>query len=170
MNRIRISAKALLLAGGIGIAPVTWAGSAPAAVQPSSTSSSSDTIVIRGSSEMTTPPSSGDDPPPVVLRGSRPPPAVPPADYACPAGYLYDPSSGCVMPGYAYEPYGYDYWPYWGFDGFSPGTRRHRFAHGFARRAARVSAVRFAHPAVNGFGHGFAHLGGFAHTGGFGHR
>jgi len=33
-----------------------------------------------------------------------------------------------------------------------------------------VSAVRFARPAINGFGHDIAHIGGFAHTGGFGHR
>jgi hypothetical protein len=141
--------------------------------------------VIRGASEASEP-SSGDNNAPVVLRGS-PPSSVqpPPAASVCPAGYFYDPSYGCTLPGsgYAYAPYdyGYDYWPYWGWEygGYYSDNRQHRFSHGFASRAAwgrdvRGRAVRFGHPAINTFGHGFAHVGGFghgfAHAGGFGHR
>ena len=28
-------------------------------------------------------------------------------DYSCSAGYVYDPSYGCTLPDYAYEPYDY---------------------------------------------------------------
>lgn len=160
MSCIRVSVRTLLLASSVCVAAVASPGLAPAAVQPSSATSSLDQVVIRGSSETTASTLGGNDPPPVVLRGSRPPPAVPPVDYACPAGYFYDPTSGCVMAGYAYEPYGYDYWPYWGFDGFYFGKRRHLFPHGFARRGP---VVHLGRPAVNGFGHGFAHIGGFGH-------
>jgi hypothetical protein len=68
------------------------------------------------------------------------------------------------VPGSAYEPYDYgydyDYWPYYGFDGFYYGRYRARFRHGFGSHAGRATAVRFGHPAVGGFGHGFAHFGG----------
>lgn len=160
---MRVSAKALWLGSNMVIATYAWVGSALAAVQPSSAISAVDPVVIRGSSETIAQPSGGDDPPPVVLRGSRPPRAEPPTAYACPAGYLYDPSSGCVVPGYTYEPYGYDAWPYWGwgFDGFDSGDQRHRFPHGFPRHAGRFPVVRFGHRAVSGFGHAVAHIGGF---------
>jgi hypothetical protein len=161
---VRLSAEALLRGSSIGVAVVAWAGFTTAAVPPSSAKTSPNTVVIRGSSEMTALPSSENDPPPVVLRGSRPSAAEPLAvPYGCPPGYLYDPSSGCIVPGYANEPYDYDDWPYWGFDGFYSGGRRHRFAFGFTRRAARRPVVHLARPAVNGFGHGFAHIGGFGH-------
>jgi hypothetical protein len=163
-NWVRVSAKALLRGSGIGLALVAWAGFALAAAEPSSASPSLSPVVIRGSSETTASPPAGSDPPPVVLRGSRPSAAVPLAvPYGCPPGYPYDPSSGCIVPGYANEPYDYDDWPYWGFDGFYSGGRRHRFAFGFTRRAARRPVVHLARPAVNGFGHGFAHIGGFGH-------
>ena len=142
--------RALLLGSSIAITAIALAGSALAVVP-----FSSGTVVIRGSNEMTAPPSSDGDPP-VVLRGSRPSPALPRAAYACPAGNLYDSSSGCVAPGYASEPDDYNYWPYWGFDGFYSGNWRHRFPNRFARSAA--------------FGRGFAHRGGFTHPGGLSHR
>ena len=179
MMRISLFGRPLLaLICGIGIA-AGLAGSGFAAAPPSSTipSASVTTLVIRGGSE-TTVPSSGEDNSPVVLRGSPPSPIQPPpAAYACSAGSFYQPGYGCVAPSHAYEPndsgywpYDYGYWPYWGFDGFFSGNRRHRFPNRFAGRTSRAAGVRFAHPAVNGFGHGFAHLGGFAHIGGFGHR
>ncbi len=58
MNRIKLSAKALLLIGGIGIAATGLAGAALAAVQPSSAGSGPMTVVIRGSSETVAQPSS----------------------------------------------------------------------------------------------------------------
>jgi hypothetical protein len=177
---IRISAKPLVLVSGIGIA-VALAGPALAAAPPSSAVPSPSIVVIRGATDATLP-SSGDNNSPVVLRGSPPSPVRPPLPAAsvCPAGYLYDPSYGCTLPGsgYAYAPYDYDYdyWPYWGwgYGGYYAGNRQHRFPYGFAGRSARGRAVRFGHPAIHGFGHGFAHAGGFghgfAHAGGFGHR
>ena len=171
MRRIGVSAKSLWLGSNVVIAALAWGGSVLAAAQPSPTTSSASTAVIRGSNETTAQPAPADDPPPVVLRGSRLPPAQPPADYGCPAGYLYDPSSGCVVPGYASEPYDYGYWPDWWYDGFGFERRQHRFPHGFAARAGRRPVVRLGHPAVGGFGHGVAHIGGFgAHIGGFGRR
>jgi len=176
MNSIRISGRPLLAAiGGVGIA-AALAGAAFAATPPSTTATvSATTLVIRGGSE-TTAPSSGEDNSPVVLRGSASSPIQPPpAAYACSAGSFYQPGYGCVAPSYAYEPNDSGYWPYWWFDGFFSGNRRHRFPTRFAGRTSRAG-VRSTHPAVNGFGHRFAHLGGFsnlggfAHTGGFGHR
>src|SRR5215470_3093679 len=179
MMRISLFGRPLLaLICGIGIA-AGLAGSGFAAAPPSSTipSASVTTLVIRGGSE-TTVPSSGEDNSPVVLRGSPPSPIQPPpAAYACSAGSFYQPGYGCVAPSHAYEPndsgywpYDYGYWPYWGFDGFFSGNRRHRFPNHLAGRTSRAAGFRFTHPAVNGFGHGFAHLGGIAHIGGFGHR
>jgi hypothetical protein len=166
MGCTRIPGSALLLGGVIAFAAVAWPGCASAAVEAASSGSDLSTVVIRGSNEATTPPSSVDDDPPVVLRGSPPSPRQPPtATYGCPAGYFYDPSSGCVLPGSAYQPYDYgydyDYWPYWGFGGFYSGERGHRFAHGFGYRAGRAMAIHFHKPAVSGFGHGLAHIGGF---------
>src|ERR1700730_5421770 len=162
MNRAKLSAKGLLLISGIGVAAAALAGPAFAAVQPSSDTSTPATVVIRGSDPAAAEPSSAKDTPPTVLRGTPPAVAQPPAaQYACPSGYDYDPSYGCVTPGYAYNPYDYGDWPYYGldgFDGFSSGGRRHGFRRGFAHAGQ--------------FGHGFAHTGGFgqgsAHTGGFG--
>src|SRR5215813_1803477 len=50
-------------------------------------------------------------PAPVVLRGSPPPHPLPyTALPACPPGYDYDPSVGCIAPGDAYAS-DYGYWP-----------------------------------------------------------
>jgi hypothetical protein len=164
MNRVKLSAKGLLLISGIGIAATGSAGVALAAVQPSSVGSSPMTAVIRGSSETAAQPSSDSDAPPVVLRGSPPAAAQPPvAEYACPYGYNYVPGYGCVTSDYAYAPYDYDYWPYYGFDGFSSRGRHHGFRHGLAHGIGRDFAPHFGHPLTNGFGHGFVHSGGFGH-------
>lgn len=161
MRCTRIFTRPLLvLISGIGIA-ILVVGSALAAAPASSAIPSATTLVIRGANE-TTVPSSSEDNSPVVLRGSPLSPVLPPAPaYPCAAGYLYEPSYGCVASSYAYEPYdyGYDYdfWPYWGYDGFYSGGRQRAFPHGFIHRAGRRPVVRFA------FGHGFAHVGGFGH-------
>jgi hypothetical protein len=55
MNRVKLSAKGLLLISGIGIAATGLAGVALAAVQPSSVSSAPTTVVIRGSSDTVVP-------------------------------------------------------------------------------------------------------------------
>ncbi len=171
MNRAKLSAKGLLLISGIGVAAGALAGPALAAVQPSSATSIPTTVVIRGSDPTAAQPASAKDTPPIVLRGSPPSAAQPPAaQYTCPSGYDYDPSYGCVTPGYAYNPYDYGDWPYYGFDGFSSGGRRHGFSRGFAHDIKRGFAPRFGHHLANGFGHGFAHSGGFGHAAGFGRR
>jgi hypothetical protein len=175
MNRGKRVLRAGLLVSGIGIAAAASDGSALAAVQPPSVASSPATV-IRGSNATAAQPSSGSDPAPVVLRGTPLAAPQPFSGYLCPPGYLYEPSYGCVVPGYSYEPddYGYEpddygYWPYYGFDGFYSGGRRHRFRAGFAHRG-----IRFGHRGAGGFGRGFAHFGGFghgfAHVGGFGRR
>jgi hypothetical protein len=162
MNRSKLSAKGLLLISGIGVAAL--AGPALAAVQPSSGASVPTTVVIRGSDPAAAQPSSAQDAPPIVLRGSPPAAAQPPAaQYTCPSGYDYDPSYGCVTLGYAYNPYGYEDWPYYGFDGFASGDRRHGFSRGFAHDIKRGFAPRFGRHLANGLGRGFAHAGGFGH-------
>jgi hypothetical protein len=166
MNRVKLSARGLLLISGIGIATTGLAGVALAAVQPSPLDSTPTTVVIRGSDPAAAQPSSAEDPAPIVLRGSPRVAAQPPAaQYACPSGYDYDSGSGCVTPSYAYAPYDYDYWPYYGFDGFFSGGRGRGFRHGLSHRFGRSFAPRFGHTFANGFGHGFAH-----HASGFGHR
>ncbi len=173
MNRAKLSAKGLLLISGIGAA-AALAGPALAAVQPSSGTSIPTTVVIRGSDPDAADTSSAKDTPPIVLRGSPPAAVRPPtAQYTCPSGYDYDPSYGCVTPGYAYNPYDHGDWPYYGFDGFSSGGRRHGFGRGFAHDIRRGFAPRLGRHLANGFGRGFAHADGFgrgfAHAGGFGH-
>jgi hypothetical protein len=86
-------------------------------------------------------------------------------EYSCPAGSVYDPSYGCTLQSYAYEPYDdgyYGYAPYYGGYGSYYGSRDREFGHGFA------------HGMGGGFNHGagFAHGGGggFGHGGGGGHR
>jgi hypothetical protein len=185
MNRAKLSAKGLLLISGIGIAAAALAGPAFAAVQPSSDTSTPATVLIRGSEPAAAEPSSAKDTPPTVLRGTPPAAAQPPAaQYACPSGYDYDPSYGCVTPGYAYNPYDYGDWPYYGLDGFSSGGRRHGFSRGFGHDIRRGFAPGFGRHLANGFGRGFAHASGFghgfvhsagfgqgfAHAGGSGHR
>jgi hypothetical protein len=164
MNRVKLSAKGLLLISGIGIAATGLADAALAAVQPSSVGSGPTTAVIRGSSETVVQPSSVSDAAPVVLRGSPPAAAPPPvAEYACASGSDYAPGYGCVTSGYAYAPYDDDYWPYYGFDGVSSRGRDQGFRNGFAHGTGREFAPRFGRPFANGFGHGFVHSGGFGH-------
>jgi hypothetical protein len=164
MNRVKMSAKGLLLIGGIGIAATGLAGVALSAEQPSSVGSGPMTVVIRGSSESASLPSSESGASPVVLRGSPPAAAQPPvAGYTCPDGYDYASGYGCVTSGYADAPYDYDYWPYYGFDGFSSRGQHHGFRHGFVHGAGRAFAPPFGHSLTNGFGHRLAHSGGFGH-------
>jgi hypothetical protein len=162
MNRVKLSA--MLLIFGIGMAAAASAGSAQAAAQPSTLASIPTTVVIRGSTPAAAQPSSGDDTPPVILRGSPPAAARPPsADYTCASGYDYDPSYGCVTLGYARDPNDYGYWPYYGFDGFFSGGRRHGVGRGFAHGIRRGLAPRFGHHLANGSGHGFVNAGAFGH-------
>jgi hypothetical protein len=175
MNRTKLAAKGLLLISLIGITAAALAEPISAGAQASSGTSIPTTLVIRGSDPATAQPSSAGDTPPTVLRGSPPAAAQPPAaQYACPLGYDYDPSYGCVTPGYADNPYGYGGGPYYGFDRFSSGGRRHGFGRGFAHDIRGGFAPRFGRHLANGFGRGFAHAGGvghgFAYAGGFGHR
>jgi hypothetical protein len=164
MNRAKLSAKGLLLISGIGVAAAALAGPALAAAQPSSGTSIPTTVVIRGSDPAAAQPSSSKskDIPPIVLRGSPPSAAQPlAAQYACPSGYDYDPSFGCVTPGYSYNPYDYGDWPYYGFDRFSSVGRRHGFHHGFAHGIGQGLAPLVSRRLASGFVHGFAHTGGF---------
>src|SRR5271169_1270683 len=98
-----------------------------------------------------------------ALGGSQPAAAQSYSDdYSCPAGYVYDPSYGCTLSGYAYEPYDYGYSPYYGGFGSYYASPHRDFGHGFA------------HGMGGGINHGagFAHGGGggFGHGGGGGHR
>lgn len=164
MNRVKLSAFGLLLISGIGIAATGSAGVALAAVQASPLGSAPTTVVIRGSDPVAAQPSSAEDPAPIVLRGSPRVAAQPPAaQYACSSGYDYDPDYGCVTPSYAYAPYDYGYWPYYGFGGFSSDGRGRGFRRGFSHRFGRGFAPRSGHAFANGFGHGFAHASGFGH-------
>src|ERR1700758_5059790 len=173
MNRGKGLVKRRLLISSIGLAAVVLAGIHSADAQPHSGGSTPTTVVIRGSDPADAQPSSDKDTPPTVLRGSPPPAALPPAaQYACPPGYDYDPSYGCVVPGNAYNsydyPYDYGYWPYYGFDGFfSTGRRRgirhgsHGTGGGFATEFGRHSAHGLVHQFAGGLGHGFAYSSGF---------
>jgi hypothetical protein len=93
-------------------------------------------------------------------------------DYSCSAGYVYDPSYGCVLPDYASEPYDYGfsgYSPYYGGYGSRDGGGHHEFGHGFAHgMGGGFAHGGFTHGMGGGFGHGMG--GGFAHGGGGGHR
>jgi uncharacterized membrane protein YgcG len=81
-------------------------------------------------------------------------------DYSCPTGYVYDPSYGCTVSGYAYEPYDYGYYGYqpyyWGYGSYHL-SQHHEDGHGFGHGMGG-----------GGFGHGIG--GGFGHGGGGGHR
>jgi hypothetical protein len=116
-----------------------------------------------------------------VLGGSQPVAAQSYSDdYSCPAGYIYDPSYGCTLSGYAYQPYDYGYYgysPYYGGYGSYYGHRDRDFGHGFAHGMGGGFAhdlggginhgAGFAHGGGGGFGHGMG--GGFGHGAG-GHR
>jgi len=166
MNPLGRFAHAVLVMSGIVLA-VAGSGETKAAVAGSRSGDLTPaTVVLRGSTLDATPPSPVTSNAPIVLRGS-PARAVPgpTTGYACPPGYDYDPSYGCVAPGSAYAPYdyGYGYWPYWVFDRLHPGGRRHRFAHSFVRGTRRGAAFPFGHLPTTGFGHGFAHMSSFIH-------
>jgi len=117
-----------------------------------------------------------------ALGGSQPAAAQSYADdYSCPAGYVYDPSYGCTLSGYAYEPDEYGYYgssPYYGGYGSYYGIQHRNFDHGFAHGMGGGfnHSAGFAHGGGGGFGHGmgggFGHGGGggFGHGGGGGHR
>jgi hypothetical protein len=163
MNFSRRLARAVLLVSGISLAApglaVTEASAAPA---------SDDlilaTVVLRGSIPDPAPPSPATGDAPAVLRGSPSSPVRAPAPaYACPSGYNYDPTYGCQLPGYAYTPDDYGYWPYYGFDGFSSRAGQRRFRNSFTHSIGRGSAVRFGRRAFVGLGQGFAHAAGFGH-------
>jgi hypothetical protein len=82
------------------------------------------------------------------VAGSQPAAAQPYSNgYACPAGYVYDPTYGCTLPGEiydadgTYDPYApyaaydygdYGYVPYGGYYSYNGGHREldHGFAHG----------------------------------------
>jgi hypothetical protein len=91
------------------------------------------------------------------FAGSQPAAAQSYSDgYACPAGYVYDPTYGCTLPGDAYAPDDYGYLPY---GVYGPYYGQHReFGHGFG------------HGMGGDFGHGgigAAHFGGGGMAGGF---
>ena len=123
----------------------------------------------------------------VAFAGSQPAAAQ---SYPCPAGFVYDPTYGCVAAGE--DDYGYYGHP----DGLYYG-RHHEFGHGFGRGMGAGGSIvdhgmGFHHSIVGvghfggggfhgmgmgiagghniggGFGHGMS--GGFGHGGGGGHR
>jgi hypothetical protein len=160
-----------LVTGIVLISGLRWiagasTGAQPVNAQPYSGGTNPTIVVIRGSDPAAAVPSSANDTSPTVLRGSPPAAAQAPtaqpaaAQYACPSGYDYDPSYGCVIPGNAYSPYDYGYWPYDGFNDFASGLRHHGFRHGFARGiGARGFASHLGHHVAGGFGQSFARSG-----------
>ena len=108
-----------------------------------------------------------------VFAGSQPAAAQSySGEYSCPAGYEYDPSDGCILPDYAYEPYDYGYYgysPYYAGYGSRYSGGNHEFGHGFAHgMGGGFAHGGFTHGMSGGLGHGMG--GGFAHGGGGGHR
>ena len=150
MTRSKLSSKAVLLAGGIGLSIAAFAASQPAAAQSYSN------------------------------------------QYSCPAGYVYDPTYGCTLPGDVDELYddGYNgYLPYGTYGSDYAGHREfgHSFVHGMgasvnpgtsvtvlrgtaSQGLARLGGDGFNH-AMDGGIRNVAHDPGFAHfgDGGFGH-
>jgi len=101
-------------------------------------------------------------PPPTVLRGS--PPSTAKSVPSCPPGYTVAADYGCVAPSvgdYSSGWPGYDYWPDWGWGGFSGFHRSHGFAkfHGFRHFGHFAGVHRFA--GFHGFGARAGHMGGF---------
>ena len=112
-----------------------------------------------------------------ALGGSQPAAAQSYSDdYSCPAGFIYDPSYGCTLSGYAYEPHDYRYSSYYGGDGSYYGGRPrdsgHGFAHGMGGGFTPDLGGGIHHGASFAHGGGFGHAmgGGFGHGGGGGHR
>jgi hypothetical protein len=150
----------MLLTTGIGVAVPGSVATAAAPAPSSSEDLSPATLVLRGSTAVASQLSAVNDGATVVLRGSPPPVAGPRADaHPCLPDYDYAPSYGCVLPGYAYPPNDYGYWPDYGFDGFFSSGRRRRFSHGLAHGAGRGAPVRFAQHPARGFSHPFAGFG-----------
>jgi hypothetical protein len=169
MDRAKRLARLAVLISGIGLATAVSIGAQPSAAQPHSGSSLAPPVVIRGSDPVAAQSSSTNDTVPTVLRGWPPSPPQPSAaGDVCASGNAYDPNYGCDTTGYANNPYDnayspyYGYWPYYGFDGFFSGDRRHGFAHGFGRGFARFSGITSPARSVR-FASGFAHSGGFGH-------
>ena len=106
------------------------------------------------------------------------------AGYSCPAGYVYDATYGCTLPGETYDADG-TYDPYASYDygdygyvpyGHSYSGGHRDFGHGFGHgMGGGVNhGAGFAHTGGGDFSHGMAdgfnHGEGFSHaTGGFGH-
>jgi hypothetical protein len=147
MTRSKLSTKALLLAGGIGLSVGAFGGPQPAAAQTYSDEYACPAGTVYDPTYGCT--GSGD--------------AYAPYDYSYDYGYPYD-----------YGDYGY--LPYGGYGAYYGGHRdfSHGFAHGMAGGVnrgvglAHGGGVGFAHGAAGGFGHGMG--GGFGHGGGGGHR
>ena len=144
MRRARRLVHAVLLTAATlsALADLTMAEAA-ASHSPSADLVSS-TLVLRGSTDSPEQVAAASDGgAPTVLRGSPPSAAQPHAiPYACNPGLDFDPSYGCVAPGYSYAPdYGfwpdYGYWPGFGFGGFDTGRGRRGFRHGFAHGIGR---------------------------------
>jgi hypothetical protein len=93
-----------------------------------------------------------------AFAGSQPAAAQ---SYTCPAGFVYDPTYGCVTPGE--DDFGYYDYP----DGLYYGGH-HEFGHGFGHGIGGDRSMGFTHVGGGGFGHGMG--GGFGHGGGGGHR
>jgi hypothetical protein len=163
MNRGKRLVKGVVLLGGLGVIAAALAGTQPASAQPYPGGTTPTPLVIRGTDPAAAPPPPAKDAPPTVLRGSPLVAAQPAAvQYACPSGYNYDATYGCMTPGYAYSPYDYGYWPFYGFPDVASGGRgfRHSRAHGIGRGFAPRSGHDVA---------GDSHQG-FARAGGLGHR
>jgi hypothetical protein len=121
------------------------------------------------------------------VAGSQPAAAQSYSDgYACPAGYVYDATSGCTLPGEiydadgAYDPYApstsydygdYGYVPYGGYYSYNEGHRDFGHGVGHGMGGSFDHGTGFAHTAGGDFSHGtadgFNHGVGFAHTGGY---
>ena len=153
------SSVALILAG---------AAEAEASAHSSDADLIATTVVLRGStaSDAQDPVVSDGGIVPTVLRGSPLSAAASHvAPNACPLGLDYDPSYGCLLPGYAYAPDNaywpdYGFWPYYGFSGVDGGWRR-GLRHGFAHDNRRARAFRLGRRTAGGFALGFAHAGRF---------
>lgn len=158
--------RTALSAGGIALA-VAGSSATQAAAHTPSEDVIPVTLVLHGSAPSAAEASTASDAP-TVLRGSPRSAGQPyAATFPCAPGLAFEPSYGCVSPGYAAAPDygdwpGYGFWPYYGFGGFDGG--RHRgFRHGFVRANRGGRAFRLHQRMIGGFGHGFAHAAGFGH-------
>jgi hypothetical protein len=151
---------ALLLTSGIGLAAPGSAATAAALAPSYSDNLTPATVVLRGSTAVVIQRATVDDDATAVLRGSPPSAAHRRPDArTCRVDEDYDPSYGCAPPSYADTPYGYGYWPYYGFDGFFSSGQRPRLNHGFTHAAGRGVSVGFAHHPLMALGHPLARFG-----------